>query len=144
MPADAKLCECGRAVAPRIPVALIIILLLFGVAAVAMVPSFIRARARGPSTGCESNLKNIGTALEMYSTDNSGRYPPHLSYLVPNYLRAIPTCLSAGADTYSPGYVFASHPDAYTFCCRGSNHTVEGFAANFPQYNSSNGLVTGH
>ena len=55
-------------------------------------PKVIRARSRGGLTQCKSNLKNIGTALEMYSTDYEGKYPSGLSSLVPNYLKAIPDC----------------------------------------------------
>lgn len=76
------------------------------IAAVAaiLVPNFLRARARGPFTACRSNLKNIGKALEMYSTDWDGHYPPELSTLVPTYLKEIPLCPGAGLDTYSDSY----------------------------------------
>jgi hypothetical protein len=53
---------------------------------------------------CEDNCKKIGTALEMYSTDNSGRYPEKMDYLIPAYLSKIPDCPAAGKDTYSAGY----------------------------------------
>lgn len=54
---------------------------------------------------CRTTLKNVGTALEMYSTDASGRYPPRLEALVPNYLKAMPTCPASGKATY--GYASA-------------------------------------
>jgi len=52
---------------------------------------------------CCTNLKNIGTALENYSTDYSGRYPRvgpfggsieeiPLTMLSPGYLETVPTC----------------------------------------------------
>lgn len=92
--------------------------------------------------GCIGNLKNIGTACEMYSTDFSGRYPPALSLVTPNYLRAVPLCPSVAKDTYSAAFVSTMHPaDAYTVVCSGSNHAAVGVPANFPQYNSTNGLV---
>lgn len=37
---------------------------------------FWRARASGQLTACESNMKNIGTAIEMYAEGNGGHYPP--------------------------------------------------------------------
>ncbi len=95
----------------------------------------------GGITACKSNLKNIGTALEMYSTDSAGRLPRHLSQLTPNYLKNIPTCPSLGANTYSSGFVSASGPDAYTVVCSGSNHAGVGLSPNFPQYNSTQGLI---
>lgn len=96
---------------------------------------------KGLVIGCKSNLKNIGTALEMYSTDNAGRFPKSLSPLTPNYLKLWPTCPAAGSDTYSDGFQSSSHPDAYTVVCGGSNHTRAGMSANFPQYTSTEGLI---
>jgi hypothetical protein len=38
----------------------------------------------------KSCLKNLGTALEMYSTDHNGAYPERLEEVTPLYVRAIP------------------------------------------------------
>lgn len=102
-----------------------------------------KERKEGPLKQCRSNLMNIGTALEMYSTDNSGRFPRVLFALAPNYLKTIPTCPAAGKDTYAAHYEFASNPDAYTFMCKGSNHALSGQAADFPQYTSTQGIIMG-
>lgn len=110
------------------------------VAAVA-IPSFERARVQGQLTACRSNLRNIGTALEMYSTDALGRFPTQLSRVAPNYLQAIPTCPSAGVDTYSPSYESATTPDVYTVYCKGAHHEAAGMPADFPLYTSTQGLV---
>lgn len=59
-------------------------------------------------TQCKSNLKNIGTAMEMYSTDCGGRFPHDASCLTPNYLKRIPTCPTVGSDTYTAGFANAS------------------------------------
>ena len=123
-------------------------------------PNFVR-RHGSPYTQCQSNLKNIGTALEMYSTDNEGRYPRALSQLTPDYFRVIPTCAAAGKDTYSQSFESSCYPqekvDRYTVFCRGDYHqwtTVYFFnvipyrtksgmniPVNYPQYNSTDGLV---
>ncbi len=58
----------------------------------------------GSLTACKSNLKNIGIALEMYSTDWSGSYPKSMTQLTPNYLKTIPKCPKAEGDTYSGSY----------------------------------------
>jgi prepilin-type N-terminal cleavage/methylation domain-containing protein len=128
---------------------LMIVIAIIAILAAILVPNFIRARAQGQLSSCESNEKNTGTALEMYSTDNSGRYPSSnagfQANITPNYLKVIPTCPSAGTDTYSGNYTAASNPDAYTFVCSGSNHTsLLNGSTSFPQYNSSQGLVSGH
>lgn len=72
------------------------------------------ARACGggtPTTTCKANLRNLGTALEMYSTDIQGRYPQTLAQVAPDYLKALPTCPSSGL-TYR--YARAEQPDART------------------------------
>lgn len=106
-----------------------------------LVPSFVPARTQGKLTACKSNLKNIGTALEMYSTDHSGRFPTQLSELVPDYLRAIPTCPAAQSDTYAAGFQSASVPDAYTVVCGGHHHQSVGYSADHPLYTSTQGLI---
>lgn len=106
-----------------------------------LVPNFIRARAQGQFTACKSNLKNVGTALEMYSTDWSGRYPTDLQRLVPQYLKTLPLCPTAGRDTYSEGYRSTANPDSYFLCCLGPNHVDQGFPPDCPTYNSVQGLI---
>jgi hypothetical protein len=44
-----------------------------------------------------SNLKNLGTAMEMYSTDNAGYYPASLGAVSPDYLKKLPSPLSEGS-----------------------------------------------
>lgn len=123
-------------------VSMIMVIPIVAILAAILVPNFIRARAQGQTTACKSNLKNIATACEMYSTDNKGLYPDSMSKLTPMYLRFLPTCPSAEADTYSATYEVATEPhDAYTFYCRGENHRAAGLPVDFPQYNSMQGLV---
>ena len=121
---------------------LMIVIAIIAILAAILVPNFIRARAQGQVTACKSNLKNIGTALEMYSTDNSGRFPTSLNTLTPNYLKTIPTCPSAGSAVYSSGFSAASNPDAYTVVCNGTNHAGVGQSAGYPQYTSTQGLIS--
>lgn len=90
---------------------------------------------------CEGNLRTIGTALEMYSTDFAGRYPAKMSLLVPNYLKSMPTCSACRRETYSFSYKVTAKPDTYAFCCFGLNHQAAGLSRNQPAYNSAKGLV---
>ena len=74
---------------------LMIVIAIIAILAAILVPNFIRARAQGLLTSCKSNLKNSATALEMYSTDNAGRYPTGTSLatgaITPAYLKSAPT-----------------------------------------------------
>lgn len=102
-------------------------------------------RNQGQLTACKSNCKNLATALEMYASDNAGRYPATLDKLIPGYyLKAIPTCPSAGRATYV--YHGSSQPDSFRFACAGNNHVraYTGFTTssnNFPRYSAERGLI---
>lgn len=90
-------------------------------------------------TACKSNLKNIGTALEMYSSDNGGRFPSTLEVLTPRYLKALPSCPAAASVSYA--YVSTHEPDNYTIVCAGEYHKEVAQHANYPQYTSTQGLL---
>lgn len=103
--------------------------------------NFGSARAQGQLTACKSNLKNIATACEMYSTDFGGKYPTNLSALTPNYLKTVPECPAAGTDTYSSTYKSSTDPDFYEFACSGNHHQQD--SDNLPSYNANEGLNGG-
>ncbi len=101
-----------------------------------------RARSSGQYTQCQSNCKNMGTALELYAKDHKGNFPEKLEMLVPDYLRAIPTCASSRTNKdYIFSYRCSPNHDAYTFYCAGHNHKWVGVGKNYPQYNSREGLI---
>lgn len=114
-------------------------------AAVLAVPQIMEngiesVRPAAPEVACSNNLKNIATALEMYSTDYQGRYPAKLSQLTPNYLKTIPTCPGADADSYSATYRRTVKPDTFRLHCAGENHAP--WPPNTPAYSSDQGLAT--
>jgi type II secretory pathway pseudopilin PulG len=117
------------------------------VLAAILVPNFIRARSRGQLTACKSNLKNIGTAFEMYSTDWSGKYPRHIDMLTPNYLKTIPECPATGSITYQAvmgsavAYNNPGFDDYYFVQCSGENHTAVNVQKDYPQYDGISGLI---
>lgn len=100
----------------------------------------------GRFTQCQSNIKNLGTALDMYASDNDGNYPATLKKLNPEYLRVIPTCAQAWKDTYTDGYVVYNdlkdpENNRYTLYCSGKYHKLVGVPRNYPQYCSNEGLL---
>jgi hypothetical protein len=106
-------------------------------------------RAEKNLTICRSNLKNLATALEMYSSDNSGRYPISLRELHGTYLYEMPKCPVTGSD-YGNSYEVTSQPDGFSYGCRGRHHgepTPEdlwlqpgGLVLGYPWYTSSTGF----
>jgi len=74
-------------------------LLLILMLVASVTPIFLARVRRGEAELCQRNLKNIGTALETYSTDCSGRFPPSLGLLTERgYFKSTPTCPTSGAD----------------------------------------------
>jgi len=110
-----------------------------------LLSNLLRTHCGGQLTACKSNCKNIATALEMYSSDNGGRFPSTLAKLTEgNYLKTLPTCPAAAKMTYL--YHGSSEPDTFRFACTGNNHAkaYTGFSTssnNYPRYNSEEGLV---
>jgi prepilin-type N-terminal cleavage/methylation domain-containing protein len=125
---------------------LMIVIAIIAILAAILVPNFLRARAQGQLTACQSNVKNIGTALEMYSVDYGGRYPTAIgtgaavNAAFKSYMAKIPECpASGGTDDY--GYQQYTNPHGYVTWCKVGPHTTVGSPVGFPQYGSIEGLV---
>ncbi|MBQ7529902.1 prepilin-type N-terminal cleavage/methylation domain-containing protein [bacterium] len=133
---------------------LMIVIAIIAILAAILVPNFIRARAQGQLTSCKSNLKNMATALEMYSTDHNGQYPISGSWSASNsinrqsasggilgaYLKQMPTCAGSGTSSYE--YTSTHNPDTYTLWCKGTNHVAAGLTdSNYPEYDAFIGLI---
>ncbi|MEW6280432.1 MAG: hypothetical protein AB1758_17510 [Candidatus Eremiobacterota bacterium] len=122
------------------------VLMLAGVGVVVGIfPNFTNfGRMVPPLTECKSRMKNVATALEMYSSDHAGAYPTSLGVLTPNYMKTIPECPAAGRDTYTGTYQRTARPagNGFTFCCGGRYHTAAGIQVpDYPCYSSQDGLV---
>ncbi len=113
----------------------IIIVLIIG--SIIYFPAYTRGIQQNRLTQCKYNLRILGNVLEMYSSDNQGRYPHSLYQLTPDYLRSIPTCPSAKRITYS--YTYTEIPDCYTVWCNGSYHNPM-TDPNFPEYDAVQGV----
>lgn len=61
---------------------------------------------------CRSNLKNIGTACEMYFTDNNA-YPTSLEQLTPMYLKTVPSCIPGEVNSYELRNVSSQNYEVY-------------------------------
>jgi serine/threonine protein kinase len=123
--------------------------LFFVMAFFILVPNFISARSSGQLAACESNIKNIATALEMYGTDNKGAYPPSLEYLVKplpsaSYMKTLPLC---PACRLSYSYSVNNNIQNFTIWCNGKgSHRYAGLPHNecYPQYTPERGLIVGY
>lgn len=105
-----KLLVVSRVRAGFTLIELMVVIAIIAIIASILLPSFVRARAQGQLSGCMENLHNIGVAHESYLVDY-GNDPPMNSpggnnpfnFLVPQYLKKIPTCPASGAGTLVAG-----------------------------------------
>jgi prepilin-type N-terminal cleavage/methylation domain-containing protein len=55
---------------------LMIVVSIIAILAGVLIPNFLHARSESQSAACEGNEKQIATALEEYTVDNGGAFPP--------------------------------------------------------------------
>src|SRR3954469_7677239 len=65
---------------------LLVVIAVLALLAAILFPVFARVREKARQTVCRSNLHQLGLAVAMYRQDYDG-LPPHLSTLLPAYLR---------------------------------------------------------
>jgi prepilin-type N-terminal cleavage/methylation domain-containing protein/prepilin-type processing-associated H-X9-DG protein len=98
---------------------LLVVIAIIGILAALLFPVFARARAKARQTSCLSNLKQLGTALSLYTEDYDGTYPrgqywpwdgSHTwVYALEPYVKntAVFRCPSQGNDAFGYGYNIA-------------------------------------
>lgn len=96
---------------------------------------------------CAANLVALADAVEMYRADDEVRreLPEKLPDLVRgHYLKAIPSCPAANADSYSAGYHCSRGGDTYRLVCSGEHHAAAGLRAGHPLLDPRWGLQVDH
>lgn len=66
------------------------VVVIIAILASILIATFLKARAQSTVAASKVSIKNIGTALETYFTDQDA-YPETLGVLVPAYVPALPT-----------------------------------------------------
>ena len=77
---------------------LLVVIAIIAILASMLMPALQQARERGRSASCTSNMKQVGSAILQYSSDNSGWGPVYDSNTSPN--RSYTTNLPYHLETY--------------------------------------------
>ena len=132
---------------------LMIVVAIIAILAGILIPNFVNARSQAQTAACESNLRSIATALELYYADNqvyptASGAPVQPSLLTANgvaYLNNTPKdpAAQSGTATYALTTVQASagSPASYTIVCPGI-HTGSTLAK-IPLAGGASGSVCG-
>ena len=80
---------------------IMIVVLIIGLLAAIAIPSFARARARSRISVCVNNLRQIAAGIDQYAMENNlaETAAVALTDLVPDYIKATPTCPAGGTYT---------------------------------------------
>ena len=68
-------------------VELLVVIAIIGILASMLLPSLRNARRKAFNSVCVSNLRQNGAGLMLYSTNNSGKYPPRRGFDYPSLLK---------------------------------------------------------
>jgi prepilin-type N-terminal cleavage/methylation domain-containing protein len=60
---------------------LLVVIAIIAILAAILFPVFVLAKKSAQQSKCINNLKQIGTAMSMYLSDNNDRYMPFYAYL---------------------------------------------------------------
>jgi type II secretion system protein G len=132
---------------------LMIVVAIIAILAGILIPNFVNARAQAQSAACESNLRAIATALELYYADNqvyptaSGAavQPSLLSANGVAYLNNTPKdpAAQSGGATYALTTTQATggSPASYTIVCPGVH--AGSTLAKIPLAGAASGTVCG-
>ena len=69
-----------------------IVILIIGILVGIAVPVFLAARGSAEERTCQSNMKTIKSASNIYAASNDGAYPAAMGDLVTEYIEAAPVC----------------------------------------------------
>jgi len=116
---------------------LLIVVAIIGIVAAIAIPNLLVALQKGKQKATMGDMKSVGTALEVYMTDNSIVPNASLvtlntaSYFVPFYIKIIPQ-----TDSWGTLWVYDHASDLYSVTSYGRNKVSGGNATTMYQVTS--------
>lgn len=101
---------------------LLVVIAIIAILAAILFPVFAKARAKARQASCQSNMKQIATAILMYNTDYEG-------YAIPNWNR---NCAAPGWDWMELSQPYAKNWNLYV-CPSGAFGVTAGWSPFFQQ-----------
>jgi hypothetical protein len=102
--------------------------------------------AQGQFEVCQTHLQKIASAFEQYARDHGGEYPVNQYQLVPDYLKSLPECPTAGLVSYRSsfgrGAGYTPDPSTFLIVCAGEYHSSVGCSGRFPAFDKHLGILT--
>ncbi len=90
---------------------LLVVIAIIGLLSTVIAAPITEARRKGRDSKKISDVRAIVTAINIYSDDNGGVYPPNLSALVPRYLPNLPSAATA-STTARDKYMYVAYVDS--------------------------------
>lgn len=98
---------------------LIFIFIAFIITAIS-IAGLYEARELSIAKSCECNVRNLKTALELYSVENNDQYPDSIIKLCPQYINKLPKCQANKYDDYL--YSVSKDNSKFSLHCANYSH----------------------
>src|SRR5512133_30953 len=94
---------------------LLVVMLILGILAAIAIPAFLNQKGKANDASAKTQVRTMQTAMETYSTDNSGSYLNATAAKLHNIEPTIPTSgVTVTPDTPAGGYTIISAPASGT------------------------------
>jgi len=104
---------------------LLVVVAIIGILAAMLMPTLGKARERARRIGCTSNLKQVGSALVMYTSDHDGKYPQAQGHdiidMMDGYIDDTIFNCPTGQSNIQNGQNFEYSYDGYSVNTRGND-----------------------